>query len=78
MECGKEGRKEGGRDMAYKTAGKIAAELLKEWNIDHIYGMPGDSINELINELRHEKTASALFRCAMKKQPLLLPRLMRN
>ncbi len=57
MECGKEGRKEGGRDMAYKTAGKIAAELLKEWNIDHIYGMPGDSINELINELRHEKNS---------------------
>ncbi|UOY87914.1 pyruvate oxidase [Bacillus glycinifermentans] len=43
--------------MANKTAGKIAAELLEEWNIDHIYGMPGDSINEFINELRHERNS---------------------
>ncbi|MED2942536.1 pyruvate oxidase [Bacillus swezeyi] len=41
--------------MANKTAGKIGAELLKEWNIDHVYGMPGDSINEFVDELRHEE-----------------------
>ncbi|MFN2746696.1 MULTISPECIES: pyruvate oxidase [unclassified Bacillus (in: firmicutes)] len=42
--------------MANKTAGKIAAELLKEWNIHHVYGMPGDSINEWIDDLRHEES----------------------
>ena len=43
--------------MANKTAGKVAAELLKEWNIDHVYGMPGDSVNEFIDELRHEENS---------------------
>jgi pyruvate oxidase len=27
-------------------------ELLIDWNIDHIYGMPGDSINSIIESLR--------------------------
>ena len=38
--------------MFDRTAGSHAVELLKQWNVDHIYGMPGDSINELLEELR--------------------------
>ncbi|WP_121614901.1 pyruvate oxidase [Virgibacillus halodenitrificans] len=38
-----------------KRTGEIVTDLLKEWNIDHIYGMPGDSINELIDDLRKEE-----------------------
>ncbi|MGG3623592.1 pyruvate oxidase [Bacillus gobiensis] len=43
--------------MPKQTARKVAAELLKQWNIDHIYGLPGDSINEFIEELRKEEDA---------------------
>ncbi|TWT14355.1 pyruvate oxidase [Planomicrobium sp. CPCC 101079] len=42
--------------MFDRTAGSYAIDLLKEWNIDHIYGMPGDSINEFMEELRKEQT----------------------
>ncbi|MBT2582575.1 pyruvate oxidase [Planococcus sp. ISL-109] len=38
--------------MFDRTAGSHVVELLKQWNVDHIYGMPGDSINELMEELR--------------------------
>lgn len=30
-------------------------ELLEQWGVGHIYGIPGDSINEFIEELRHER-----------------------
>ncbi|TWT25895.1 pyruvate oxidase [Planomicrobium sp. CPCC 101110] len=42
--------------MFDRTAGSYAMDLLKEWNIDHIYGMPGDSINEFMEELRKEQS----------------------
>ncbi|GAB7388367.1 pyruvate oxidase [Bacillaceae bacterium] len=38
--------------MFRKTAGELLMELLIEWGVDHIYGMPGDSINSLIEPLR--------------------------
>lgn len=41
--------------MFDKTAGSYVIELLKEWGVDHIYGMPGDSINELMEELRQDE-----------------------
>ncbi|TYS21862.1 pyruvate oxidase [Bacillus subtilis] len=41
--------------MAHKTAGQAMTELLEQWGVDHVYGIPGDSINELIEELRHER-----------------------
>ncbi|SFJ91554.1 pyruvate oxidase [Halobacillus dabanensis] len=31
------------------------AQQLINWGVDHIYGMPGDSINELIDDLRKRK-----------------------
>lgn len=39
------------------TAGKVITETLKDWNVEHIYGIPGDSINNLIESLRKEKEA---------------------
>ncbi|WKA53080.1 pyruvate oxidase [Planococcus shixiaomingii] len=41
--------------MFDRTAGSYVIELLKEWNVDHLYGMPGDSINEFMEELRKEQ-----------------------
>jgi pyruvate oxidase len=38
--------------MFKKTAGEKLIELLMEWGVDHIYGMPGDSINSIIEPLR--------------------------
>ncbi|MBU9673054.1 pyruvate oxidase [Planococcus sp. CP5-4] len=40
--------------MFERTAGSHVVELLKQWDVGHIYGMPGDSINELMEELRKE------------------------
>ncbi|MFD1416161.1 pyruvate oxidase [Oceanobacillus jeddahense] len=33
-------------------AGKVLVDLLEDWGVNHIYGMPGDSINNLMEELR--------------------------
>ncbi|WP_238323445.1 thiamine pyrophosphate-binding protein [Planococcus antarcticus] len=41
--------------MFDQTAGSYVIDLLKEWGVDHIYGMPGDSINEFMEELRKEE-----------------------
>ncbi|MEH7299002.1 pyruvate oxidase [Neobacillus drentensis] len=38
--------------MFKPTAGEKLVELLIEWGVDHIYGMPGDSINSIIEPLR--------------------------
>lgn len=38
-----------------KRTGEIITDLLEQWKIDHIYGMPGDSINELIDDLRKKQ-----------------------
>jgi pyruvate oxidase len=38
--------------MFRKNAGDVLVELLIEWGVDHIYGMPGDSINSIIESLR--------------------------
>jgi pyruvate oxidase len=40
--------------MFENKAGKYVIEGLKEWGVDHIYGMPGDSINEFMEELRKD------------------------
>lgn len=41
--------------MFKPTAGEKLVELLLEWGVDHIYGMPGDSINSIIEPLRKVK-----------------------
>ncbi|MEW5569896.1 pyruvate oxidase [Rossellomorea marisflavi] len=38
--------------MFKQTAGEKLIDMLIEWGVDHIYGMPGDSINSLIEPLR--------------------------
>lgn len=30
-------------------------EILKEWDVDHLYGYPGDTVNNLVEELRTVK-----------------------
>ncbi len=37
------------------TAGKAAAEVLEHWDIKHIFGLPGDSINNFVEHLRVQK-----------------------
>ncbi|WP_408007449.1 pyruvate oxidase [Pseudalkalibacillus sp. A8] len=37
------------------TAGKAAAGVLEHWGINHIFGLPGDSINNFVEHLRGEK-----------------------
>ncbi|WP_181348079.1 pyruvate oxidase [Thalassobacillus sp. CUG 92003] len=34
-------------------ASETVIEMLKEWDVDHVYGYPGDSINNLVEELRN-------------------------
>lgn len=41
--------------MFDKTAGSYVIEGLKEWNVSHLFGMPGDSINEFVEELRKQQ-----------------------
>ncbi|HET7658196.1 MAG TPA: pyruvate oxidase [Bacillales bacterium] len=41
--------------MFTKKAGELAVDLLLDWGIDHIYGLPGDSINHLVEQLRKDK-----------------------
>jgi pyruvate oxidase len=38
-----------------KSAGEMLIDLLIEWGVDHIYGMPGDSINSLMEPIRKKK-----------------------
>lgn len=38
--------------MFEKRTGEILIDQLVEWGVDHIYGMPGNSINEFIDDLR--------------------------
>jgi pyruvate oxidase len=44
-----------------KRTGEILTDLLEQWKIDHIYGMPGDSINELIDDLRKKQESIQFF-----------------
>ncbi|WP_252311299.1 pyruvate oxidase [Sinobaca sp. H24] len=41
--------------MLEQTAGKQVIDLLHTWQVDRIFGMPGDSINELMEELRKQE-----------------------
>ncbi|WP_082234327.1 pyruvate oxidase [Halobacillus massiliensis] len=38
--------------MSEKRTGQILIDLLIDWGVDHIYGLPGDSINEFVEDLR--------------------------
>jgi pyruvate oxidase len=41
--------------MFKPSAGDVMMKSLIDWGVDHIYGMPGDSINSLIESLRKVK-----------------------
>ena len=53
--------------MFGKTASEALVDLLIDWGVEHIYGMPGDSINSIIEALRKNKIKLNLFKFAMKK-----------
>ncbi|MGE7215216.1 pyruvate oxidase [Priestia koreensis] len=38
--------------MFEKRTGEVIINQLLDWGVDHIYGLPGDSINEFIEDLR--------------------------
>lgn len=39
--------------MFDKNAGEILLNTLSEWGVDHVYGLPGDSINHFVENLRN-------------------------
>lgn len=41
--------------MFEKRTGEVMADLLIDWGVKHIYGMPGNSINEFIDDLRKKE-----------------------
>lgn len=41
--------------MFKKSAGDVMMEMLIDWGVDHVYGMPGDSINSLVESMRKVK-----------------------
>lgn len=41
--------------MAKTLAGHAAADVLQNWDVQHIFGMPGDSINNFVDVLRGKK-----------------------
>ncbi|MCA1055919.1 pyruvate oxidase [Rossellomorea aquimaris] len=41
--------------MREVLAGHAAAEVMEEWGIRHLFGLPGDSINHLVDNLRSEQ-----------------------
>ena len=53
--------------MFGKTASEALVDLLIDWGVEHIYGMPGDSINSIIEALRKNKIKSNLFKFATKR-----------
>jgi pyruvate dehydrogenase (quinone) len=70
--------------MASKTAADILVETLLDWDVDTIFGIPGDGINGIIESLRarqddirfvqvrHEE-AAAFMACAYAKWTVVLP-----
>ncbi|MCP3030655.1 pyruvate oxidase [Halobacillus sp. A1] len=47
--------------MADKRTGQVLVDLLIDWGVDHVYGLPGDSINELIDDLRKRQEEIKFF-----------------
>ncbi len=41
--------------MFEKYAGDVLVDLLIDWGVDHIYGIPGDSINNVIEAIRKKE-----------------------
>ncbi|MGY0693844.1 pyruvate oxidase [Virgibacillus sp. FSP13] len=41
--------------MFEKRTGEVLTELLIDWGVKHIYGMPGNSINEFMDDLRKKE-----------------------
>lgn len=48
-------------ELFNKRTGEVLTQQLIDWGVDHIYGMPGDSINELIDDLRKRQEEIKFF-----------------
>jgi pyruvate dehydrogenase (quinone) len=46
---------EGDSDMAKKTASDMMIEILMDWGVDTVFGIPGDGINGIMESLRTHK-----------------------
>ena len=61
-----------------ETASDILMDILIDWNVEVIFGLPGDGINGLMEALRNGKTKFVSFKCGMRKPPRLRPARMRS
>lgn len=43
--------------MAKINAGSAVVNVLKNWDVDHVYGLPGDSIDHIVDALQKEQEA---------------------
>lgn len=59
-------------------AAVAAVKVLENWGVKDIYGLPGGSINSLMDALLEEKTAYALSKSVMKKLVQWQPACMLN
>ncbi|GGP11297.1 hypothetical protein GCM10011346_22900 [Oceanobacillus neutriphilus] len=59
-------------------AGKVLVEQLSGWGVDHIYGMHGDSINNLMEELRKAEDKIKYIQVRHEEAGHSQPHLMRN
>ncbi|WP_079529692.1 pyruvate oxidase [Halobacillus hunanensis] len=47
--------------MSAQRTGQTLVEQLIDWEVNHVYGLPGDSINEFIDDLRKEQDRIKFF-----------------
>lgn len=41
--------------MANMTAGQALAKVLEKWDVDHVYGITADSVNNMVDGLYQER-----------------------
>lgn len=58
----------GGESKMKKVkASETLVQTLKNWGIDHVYGLPGDSIDTVVDALRKEQEAIEFIHVDTKK-----------
>lgn len=55
--------------MATKAADQLVSVLM-DWQVKHVFGLPGDSIDTTVDAYVDIRIRSSLFRCGMRKSPL--------
>ncbi len=54
--------------MATKAADQLVSVLM-DWQVKHVFGLPGDSIDTTVDVYGANKIRSSSFRYVMKKSP---------